>query len=333
MKRLLTLLLIPLLLGGCTALPAEERSFAVALGVSYENAEWMVGARIPTYQTGGGYTTVTGKGSTLDAALASLDAAAPMQADLGQLRLLVFSASLARTKDFPDALEALSARHDLRMDTAVAVTEEEIGTLMDALKPSTGSRLSKSVDVLLETRVEQGRLLNASLGDLLRMGERRSPVLMNAELEEGTLALSGAWPVGTDGTVSEVMTPEETQLLALMLGQMKSGTLTLPEGAVRFTGADADAALSLPTMEGAAVRLTLRAASSPLTDDALSQALAMACLGVLNRLSAAGCDALGLARQAITHADDMDDWRAMEWPERYRDIDWSVSVGVTGPTR
>lgn len=332
MKRLLTLLLCTLLLTSCTALPAEERSFAVALGVTRTEGVWTAFARSPTYQTGGGYTTIKGEGATLEAALSALDAASPMQLHLGQLRLLVFSADLARTADFPAALNALASRHDLRLGASVAVTEADMQSLMDALKPGTGSRLSKSLDLLVETRIAQGTVLPAVLADVIRMGERQSPVLINVSLDGQDTSISGGWPVGTDGTVTEPLKPEETQLLSLMLGQMTTGALSLAEGTARLTGAKAEAELSLPTMQDASVRLTLRCGTSSLTEDALSRAVATACLGVLNRLSGMGCDALGLARQAIPHAGDMADWHDMDWPARYREIDWSVSVAVTGPS-
>ena len=45
MKRLMTLLMC-LLLTGCAALPSEERSFAVALGVAGGTGAWRVYAQI-----------------------------------------------------------------------------------------------------------------------------------------------------------------------------------------------------------------------------------------------------------------------------------------------
>lgn len=332
MKRCWMLLLWALLCTACTALPAEERSFAVALGVDKQGTQWTACARVPTYQTGGGYSTVRGEGETLEAALSALDAGSPMQLHLGQLRMIVFTDDLAKTEDFPAALDALSARHDLRMAAFVAVTDTDLMTLMEAMNPANGSRLSKSLDVLIETRIEQGTVLPAVLSDVIRMGERQSPVLMHLSLSGKDVALSGSWPVSQKGVVTEPFSPEETQLLSLMLGQLTTGTLSLTEGTVRLTSATAQTELSLPTMQDASVRLMLRYTASPLTEDALSRAVATACLGVLNRLSGMNCDALGLARQAISHAHDMDDWHDMDWAARYPDIVWSVSVGAEGET-
>ena len=329
MKRLMTLLMC-LLLTGCAALPAEERSFAVALGVAGGTGAWRVYARIPTYRTGGGYTTVSGEGDTLPHALAALDAAAPMQLHLGQLRLLVFSADTARSADFPAALATLSERHDLRADASLAITEDGLGALMDALKPATGARLSKSLDVLMETRLEQGTVPRAALADVIRMGDRQQPVLMNIALDGAEIALSGGWPIGSDGSAAWMLTPEEMQLLSLMQGRLRRGVLSLAEGTVRLTDVSADVELSVPTMETASVRLILGISASPLTEEALSQASATACLGLLGRLSAVGCDALGLGRQAIACARSMEDWHELDWPQRYREIVWTVSVGVEG---
>ncbi len=333
MRRIVSLVLLLGLLTGCTALPAEERSFAVAMGISGRAGEWTVLARIPTYQTGGGYVTVSGDGDTLSHALAALDAASPMELHPGQLRLVIVAAETARSADFPEVLAWLGERHDLRGSAALAVTQEDLPALMETLEPATGTRLSKSLDLLLETRIQQGSVLSATLAEVLRMGERQQPALMNAALEEGVLTLSGSWPLGADGRVREMLTAEETRLLALMQGRWKQGMLSLTEGVVRLTDASVETELSWPTLEMASVRLTLHTSGSPLTEDALARSVATACLGVLGRLSAMGCDALGLARQAVTHADDMAEWHALAWPEKYREMEWSVSVGVEGAAR
>lgn len=330
MKRLMTLLAL-LLLTGCTALPAEERSFAVALGISRSGAAWMAHARIPTYQTGGGYMTVSGEGDTPGAALAALDAACPMELQTGQLRMVVFSAELAQSGDFPAALEELRRRGELRMDAYAAVTETDMQALMDAMEPLTGARLSKSLDVLMETRSSQGTVAACRLRELLETGERQQQVVAAMRLEDGAIALSGGWPISADGWASQRLTPEETQLLALMQGRLTQGTLTLAEGVVRLTGVTAEAEVAQPLMHQASVRLSMAVSASPLTEDALGQAVATACLGLLNRLSAMGCDALGLGRQVILHVQDMAEWRELDWPARYRELEWSVSVGVTGP--
>ena len=114
MKFLILLALVALACSSCTALPAEERAFAVALCVE-KTDEWRVCARIPTYQSGGGYMTVTGNGETFPAALSHLDAASPMRINLSQLRLLVADVGLVNSGGFEAVLSTLSERPDIRM--------------------------------------------------------------------------------------------------------------------------------------------------------------------------------------------------------------------------
>lgn len=331
MKRvfLLVSLLLCLLCAACSALPAEERSFVVALGVSGGEGSWTLHARVPTYQSGGGYLTVTGRGDSLPHALAALDAAAPMQLHPGQARLVVVSAETARSADFPKVLTWLAAWRELRPAAYLAVTKDDMAGLMDVLTPSAGTRLSKSLDVLIATRLQQGVIPDSALAEVLCMGERQSPVLLNAAIGEESVALSGGWPVGADGLVAaSPLAPDQLQLLSLMQGRLKQGTLSLPEGAVRLTGASADLSLSLPTLQSASVRLVLQTASAPLTAQELSRVVAASCLSLLNRLSAMGCDVLGLGHEAICHVNDMDVWHALNWPERLRAVEWAVSVGA-----
>lgn len=331
MRKWLILIVSVLLCTGCTALPAEERAFAVVLAVDHSGDTWQVSARIPTYQTGGGYTTVRADGTTLPAALAAMDAAAPMHLHLGQLRMVVISKRLADQGHLPAVMDVLSARHDLRLQAQLVMTEETLPILMEGMKPSAGTRLSKSLDVLLESRKEQGMLLPSTLADVLRMGERQSPVLPALTLSEEKLAIAGGWPIGRDGKPGVLLSLTDVQLLTLLQGGSFTGTLTLPEGSAILSSASCTVELHEPLLQSASLRLKLRCASLTLTEEAFSRAAANACLGVLNRLSAAGCDALGLARQAIRHAKDMEEWHAIGWPDRYAAMDWSVSVGVEGP--
>lgn len=329
MKRFLILLCL-LLCTGCTALPAEERAFAVALGVDHSQDGWQVYARIPTYKSGGGYTTLEGDGDTLTAALASLESASPMHLHLDQLRLLVFSERMARTDALPAALAVFTDRHDLRMQTAAAVTSAEMKSLFEAMEPAAGARLSKSIDVLLETRSQQGTIPDVTLADILRMGERQSPVLIAVQQDGKEVVLSGGWPVGQDGLAADApITPEEMRLLSLMQGRLRQGTLVLEDGTARVTDASAECTLLEPTLSTARLRLTLRCPSASLTPEALRQSIATACLQVLTRLAADNCDALGLGRHAMRHMQTMADWHALDWPTRFPQIEWTVSVGVT----
>lgn len=325
MKALILLALVALVCSSCTALPAEERAFAVVLCVE-KTDEWRVHARIPTYQTGGGYMTVTGEGDTFPAALSNLDTASPMRINLSQLRLLVADAELTENGEFKDLLSTIAERPDIRMQCTVSVTDAPVKDVAEALKPATGTRLSKALDLMIDARIEQGAILPAALANVLRMGERQSPILAALLLENKEISLSGGYAL--DGMS---ITAGETALLSLLLGHAKEMHLSLSGGSAEVRDACAKVSLS-EDHASARVELTMTATASTLGESELEQVLISELLPLLTRLSGAGCDALGLGRQAIMGAHDMARWHALDWPEKYRSIRWEVAVGVKGLT-
>lgn len=324
MKALIILLFAMMMCSSCAALPAEERAFAVALCVEKDGA-WRVHGRIPTYQSGGGYMTVTGEGQTFPAALSDMDATSPMRINLSQLRLLVADVKLAQSGELSSLLSVLSDRSDMRQQCAVALTDGSVKAVAEALKPTAGSRLSKAIDLMLAARIEQGTTLQATLSDVLRMGQRQSPILASLTLKGNEITLSGGYTM--EGIQ---LTDEETALLSVLLGSSNALRLNLPGGSAEVRDASAKIRLS-EDCSTARVELSLNATSSTFTESGLEQVLVDALLTLLPRLSADGCDALGLGRKAIIRVYDMAGWHAMKWPEKYRSILWEVAVGVNGP--
>ncbi|MDD6051463.1 MAG: hypothetical protein PUC00_09420 [Clostridiales bacterium] len=331
MKRLILILLTMMCCTSCTALPAEERAFAVVLLVDRDSSAWRVHGQLPTYRSGGGYLTVTGEGDTLPAALADLEAAAPMHVNLSQLRLLVLTKAVADVGELALVLTTLSDRPDMRPSCAIALTEAPADVLMQALEPATGTRLSKSIDVLLESRLEQGSILPATLAEVLRMGMRQSPVLIAANLRDQQLDLSGGYPLTASFRVCERLTPEETALLSLLTGRTKALRLTLSGMSAQVREASAKVALS-QDFQSATVTLRLRVTAASCSPADIETRLADASVTLLSGLSAQGCDVLGLGRQAILHAHDMPAWRSFDWPARCKQLHWRVSVQMSGPT-
>lgn len=323
MKKLLILLTL-LLCTACSALPAEERAFAVVLCIEKPGSLWQAHARIPTYQNGGGYQTVTGKGNSLDTALAALEVAAPMHLHLSQLRLVVLQMAVGR--DAATALHTLSARMDIRPNCAVAVTEASAASLMEALEPASGMRLSKGLDVLLDTRVEQGSILPATLADIIRMGDRQTPVAAGLRITDGQIELSGGYALAEQIVP---ITDRETALLSLLRGDTKNQRLFLPDGTAEIR--DAKSQIRLAGTSDASVILTLTAVESAFTPDDLEAQLAGELLTLLERLTKAGCDVLGLGRRAMMQMNDMAQWHVLNWPDRLRQLRWTVAVGVNGP--
>ena len=48
--------------------------------------------------------------------------------------------------------------------------------------------------------------------------------------------------------------------------------------------------------------------------------------GVIGKLAAANCDALGLGRQAMLHASDWTAWRDMNWQQLYPALIWEIVI-------
>ena len=324
MKVLILLLLTMVLCSSCTALPAEERAFAVALCVEKTDA-WRVYGRIPTYQSDGGYMTVAGVGASLAEALSDMDAAAPMRINLSQLRMLVLDAKLAVEHDVSSILQELFSCADVRMQCAVALTDAPVQQVAEALVPAAGTRLSKALDLMVDARVEQGVILSARAADVLRAGGRQATILIALSLEGEQVNLSGGYTM--QGTYLQ---PEEIALLALARGDIQRLRLELPCGYADVR----DAAVSVNMSQDwtmARLELTATVAAASCTSDEVEQALADEMLALLTRLSGLGCDALGLGRQVVSHTHELADWHEQEWLQTYRGIRWEVAVGVVGP--
>lgn len=328
MRKLLILLMM-LVCTSCTALPEEERAFAVALCVEREGDTWRVYARIPAYKTGGEYLTVSGAGKDVPSALADLNASAPMQVPLSQLRLLVLSDKLSPT-DVSALFEALSALYEVRLQCAVAATDAAARDVADALQPETGARLSKSIDVLLEARTSQGSIPKTTLADVLIMGERQSSVLPRLTLQAEKNELNGAYPLTGEGQLLSLLTKDESALLAILRGDAKALYLSL--NGVNAHVRDACARVSLSDdLKTARVALTMHVLTSSAADAGFEQAMADTCAQLLSRLSREGCDVLGLARKAIVHTENMPAWHALNWPKLLREIRWEVAVQTHAP--
>lgn len=331
MIRMLALLMaLALACTSCTALPAEERAFAVALCVGREGDTWRVHGRIPTYQTGGGYLTVSGEGASISDALSAMEATSPMQVTLSQLRLLVVEETLSRSADLTEVLHTLAERPDMHLQCALALTDQPAKDVAEALKPATGARLSKAIDVLLESRIEQGTILPARLSEVLRMGERQCPVLIDLTVKDKKISLSGGYALDGNMTLAKRLSEADTALLALLLQSTGTVRLSLEDGAAQVREVSVKTEL-VPDAASARVEVCLRITSAELTGEGLSHALAEECAALLTKLSRVGCDVLGLARQAIVHAEDMAQWHDVRWPERLRNLHWEVSVAAEEP--
>lgn len=348
MKRLACMILAAaLVLSSCT-LPAEDRAFAVVLGVSENAGVWETLVRIPNYQQGGGYLTLFARGKSFGEAMALLNAAAPMEMHLGQLRLLVVDEKLARSSHLMRLTEQLCRSMEVRVQCGVCVTQAPLADVMNALAPMTGSRLSKSIETQLETLQHMGVIPAVTLGELRRMGERQQGVLISLGLEStaGTAApgmdasagelaavggsqvqLAGGCLLGPDGRMQGRITAKEQQLLSLLMGKMKRGVLALDDAVVTVQ----DASGSVRLQNGMArVNVRLRCTSASQTAEGIERCLNDEIHRLTEKLARAGCDALGLGRQAMQRCVTWHAWEQLGWQAGYAALGWEIHVSVEG---
>lgn len=345
MKRMILLCLaLCMVLSGCAALPGEERAFAVCLGLHTSGDIWQASARISTYTKPGEYMTVTASGKSMAEAMTLLDATAPLHIHYGQVRLVLLSKELAASDELLPTLDRLNKLGEFRADAMLCVTEDDIPKVLDEMKPVTGTRLSKYIEVLLDSRIGQGSIPDTTLGAYRRMGERQSLTLipiamaekaaaqtgMNAMPEsmavEGMkLQMGGAWLASQAGRVTGRLTVAEQQILRLMQGKLRKGALTLDDHT--FTLLESFANVTYDEKEHAALlKIRLRYMHSDLSEDGVKERLTSAAANVIEKLAAANCDALGIGRQAMMHASDWAAWERMDWQTRYPALVWRVAV-------
>ncbi|MBR4080458.1 MAG: hypothetical protein IKK21_01575 [Clostridia bacterium] len=348
MRRLIACAMCAVMLGGCTALPAEERAFAVCLGLSCAGDVWEACARLPEYTTPGKYLTVSARGGSLAEAMTLLDAAAPMRLHYGQVRLVILTRQLAETDAFGEVLGALAQLGEFRSDAYLCVTESPLTDMMDALTPQSGTRLSKYIEVMFASRIGLGVTPDARMGEIRRMGQRQSPLLADIGLTPKQVTgaggldasagsmdasgvdiqLGGAWLLALDGRVQGRLTAGETQLAQLLMGKLRKGALMLPGGSFRILDASADVSLHEKNVR---CRVTLHYSDARgLTADGIRNEVESAALSVAGKLAAADCDALGLGRRMMRRCIDWQAWQLLDWRTFYPQLDWQITVSLQG---
>lgn len=333
MKRWLVLLCAALLCQSCAALPAEERCFVVALCMDAADGQVSLAARVPGYRSPGDYETVEATGASLPDALAQLEAAAPMQLHYGQVRLVAASERMAAAGMLLPALRELAQLPFFRGDAVVCVTEKEPKSVCDALNPLTGTRLSKSLDILLETRREQGTILSASISETLLMDGRQCPTAVALDVQEAekqedsTVSMEGVWLMDSSGSARQRLTGQQTQLLALISGKLKEGAIPLGNTALPLQNIRVQLSIS---QGQPLLRLSVKHGQTALSDAEMAEMLAQEIRQVLDLLAKSNCDALGLARKLMSRYQTAEAWEAAQWPALYPLMDWRVEVSAHG---
>lgn len=305
-----------------------------------------------------GYIVLSATAPSCLRALSMLSATTPRTVNLSQLREIVLSRTLAETDATLSILKEIHAMYRANGKAVVVVTPDDAGDFIRRQRAILGVRLTKYLEVLFEHFSEidtippdaqlssvisamesdtvdaaavyaAGNAFDSTLvlpgsADLDRLPghlPRTSPA-QNEYL--GAALFSGPRMVGT-------LTGEETGLLCLMMGKAQRRTA--------FIG-NAQYSSNLPTRvrrrideDGALhvhidMNLTRVAGGANESAQEIAASLERQCVGVLLRLRAASCDAVGFGRLAIRRCLTVPQWEALDWPGIYETLPVRVSARV-----
>ena len=131
--------------------------------------------------------------------------------------------------------------------------------------------------------------------------------------------------IGADGKAKAQLSAGEMQLLSLLSGRLKKGVLALSGGTLQLL--DAGVQIRLEGNVGVC-SLKLRCRVKEIHGSPPERTVKEDVEALLKRLSAYGCDALGLGRQAMRHFPDTENWYALNWPLVCSQLTWNVSVEI-----
>lgn len=327
-------MLLLLSLTGCSLLRGAERSFAVVLCIDHVDGEWHTCVRIPTYQSSGEYASLEATGSTFAAAMTALDHIAPMQLHFGQTRAIIFGEELARSSEMAHVLNSLFQLRDLQRDAILMVTPDDIVTLNQALNPASGTRLSKSLDELIATRLQQGVIPMITLNDVLRFSDRQALFAAKACLPDAStsnndmLQLSGCYAFNANHRSVLLLDSAECQQLLLMLGQWKRGVYATDDLILRVAEASSKVKLLPPVIS---VNVAMQMADPLASPEKEARQIQSLLNKLCAKLASAHVDALGIGRQAARFFASQEDWTNADWPSIYEQLSWQINVDINVP--
>ncbi|MCI5772220.1 MAG: Ger(x)C family spore germination C-terminal domain-containing protein [Clostridiales bacterium] len=375
MKRILSLLLLTalLLFAGCSRYGPEEQLLCVVLGVDLaENGQIVLTVKSPTYAeknassdpsgASGRYMTLAAQGDSLPEMLVLLRAASPRTLSYAQTRAILVSQQALRAH--PELLDELDKTAGMRVQAAMIVCRESVGSIIRDLEPDIGTRLSRSLDATLQSSSRKGiipytslhaaRSLSQDPGQdaLLILAATAQDVALPASSGQAMDGLAGQLPEKTseqidymgaaalDGrTLSGFLTGFETSLCRFLQGGIVSIFLETSGGYVSLTHRrPARLSLSGP-LDAPALCLNVSLNASPVmganvTPAMIETAFQEAAGALMTHLRRIRCDALGFGALAARRFARLEDWQLFDWKavyEKHTDVEITVRVAQTEP--
>lgn len=159
-SRFLGLLLLLLVLTGCSASSGEKQIFPICMSMDrLEDGRLQLAVQVSDMsgEKATEYTVFVAAGDSFGQTLEILGASMPYPLHFGQLRLCLVEYELAAQEELQALLEPVSQLYTINPETAVMVCMGDAAKTMAAQKPDLGVRLSTYLDQLL-ARLRQEKL-------------------------------------------------------------------------------------------------------------------------------------------------------------------------------
>ena len=305
-----------------------------------------------------GYIVMSATAPSCLRALNMLSSTTPRTVNLSQLREVVISRALAETDATLSILREIHGMYRANGEAIVVVTPDDAGDFIRRQRAILGIRLSKYLEVLFDHFSEMDTIPpDAQLASVISAMESDTAdalaVYAASNDFDATLVLPGSAEMDrlpghlprtspaeneylgsalfSGPRMTGTLTGEETGLLCLMMGRARRQATFIGNALYRTKlptrvkrSIDSDGTLSI------SVNMLLEhvAGVERTSADEIAARIEREAVGVLLKLRAASCDAVGFGRIAIRRCIDVPSWKAVNWPDAYENAGVRVAAKV-----
>ena len=306
-----------------------------------------------------GYIVMSATAPSCLRALNMLSSTTPRTVNLSQLREIVISRTLAETDATLSILREIHGMYRANGEAIVVVTPDDAGDFIRRQRAILGIRLSKYLELLFDHFSEMDTIPpDAQLASVISAMESDTvdalAVYAASNDFDATLVLSGGADMDrlpghlprtspaeneylgsalfSGPRMTGTLTGEETGLLCLMMGEARRRETFIGNALYRTKlptqvrrGIDDDGTLSV------SISMLLEHVAGEGQEAAaeIAARIEREAVGVLLRLRAASCDAIGFGRIAIRRCIDIPSWEEMNWPDAYERAGVRAAARVT----
>ena len=306
-----------------------------------------------------GYIVMSATAPSCLRALNMLSSTTPRTVNLSQLREVVLSRTLAETDAALTILKEIHSMYRANGEAIVVVTPDDAGDFIRRQRAILGIRLSKYLEVLFDHFAQMDTIPpDAQLASVIAAMESQSTdaaaVYAAGNTFDSAIVLAGSADMDrlpghlprtspaeneylgcalfSGSRMTGTLTGEETGLLCLMMGKAQRRATFIESSLYRTNlptrvrrSIDPDGTLSVHI----SMSLEHIAGETKHSGAEIAARIEREAAGVLLRLRAASCDAVGFGRIAIRKSIDIPSWEARNWPDEYEQLGVRVSAEVS----